>query len=112
MVAAVVTFLLVGGSAVIVGTVVYRAARGSQARAAHARDPDQDDYEEHTAWMRRLHDDGASAVEYGLLIAAVAVVIVGVAFGLGNVVKNAFKATSSTIQQCSPDPTPCNQPTP
>ncbi len=44
------------------------------------------------------NDDGASAVEYGLLIAAIAAVIVGIVFGLGTLVKNAFGDTSTCIQ--------------
>lgn len=42
-------------------------------------------------------DEGASAVEYGLLIAAIAAVIVGIVFGLGTLVKNSFSKTSSCI---------------
>jgi pilus assembly protein Flp/PilA len=46
----------------------------------------------------RIKDDrGASAVEYGLLVAAIAAVIVGIVFGLGTLVKNAFSKTSSCI---------------
>jgi Flp pilus assembly pilin Flp len=36
---------------------------------------------------RRLEDRGASAVEYGLMVAAIAAVIVGVTFGLGTLVQ-------------------------
>jgi len=42
-------------------------------------------------------DEGASAVEYGLLIAAIAAVIVGIVFGLGTLVKDNFSKTSSCI---------------
>jgi pilus assembly protein Flp/PilA len=42
-------------------------------------------------------DRGASAVEYGLLIAAVAAVVVGVAFGLGALVNTAFSKTCSSM---------------
>lgn len=44
-----------------------------------------------------LTDKGASAVEYGLLVAAIAAVIVGVVFGLGGVVKGAFSQTETCI---------------
>lgn len=48
--------------------------------------------------IRRFRkDDGASAVEYGLLVAAIAAVIVAVVFGLGSVVKDVFNKTSSCI---------------
>ena len=47
------------------------------------------------------HDEGASAVEYGLLVAAIAAVIVGVVFLLGGTVKNAFSKTNSCISNSS-----------
>jgi pilus assembly protein Flp/PilA len=46
---------------------------------------------------RRRHDRGASAVEYGLLVAAIAVVIVAVVFGLGVIVKDAFTKTTDCV---------------
>jgi pilus assembly protein Flp/PilA len=46
---------------------------------------------------RHARDRGASAVEYGLLVAAIAAVIVGVVFGLGTLVKDAFSHTCTTI---------------
>lgn len=42
-------------------------------------------------------DEGASAVEYGLLVAAIAAVIVGVVFVLGGRVRSAFSKTNSCI---------------
>jgi len=42
-------------------------------------------------------DDGASAVEYGLLVAAIAAVIVVVVFALGSVVKSKFSNTCHNI---------------
>jgi len=47
--------------------------------------------------LRNGRDRGASAVEYGLMVAAIAAVIVGIVFGLGTLVKNAFSKTSSCI---------------
>jgi pilus assembly protein Flp/PilA len=38
-------------------------------------------------------DEGASAVEYGLLVAAIAAVIVVIVFALGTKVKAAFQTT-------------------
>jgi pilus assembly protein Flp/PilA len=38
-------------------------------------------------------DEGASAVEYGLLVAAIAAIIILVVFALGGFVKGAFKTT-------------------
>jgi pilus assembly protein Flp/PilA len=43
-------------------------------------------------------DRGASAVEYGLLIAAIAAVIVAVVFGLGDLVRNTFVDTCTQIE--------------
>jgi pilus assembly protein Flp/PilA len=42
-------------------------------------------------------DEGASAVEYGLLVAAIAAVIVVIVFALGGLVKNKFKDTCDSI---------------
>ena len=43
------------------------------------------------------HDEGASAVEYGLLVAAIAALIVGVVFLLGGKVSSTFATTCSGI---------------
>jgi pilus assembly protein Flp/PilA len=71
--------------------------------------------------VRRIEDRGASAVEYGLMVAAIAAVIVGVTFGLGTLVKGAFSRTCSTmavgpaslgdpVKDCGADP-PVVEPT-
>ena len=53
------------------------------------------------AYLRKVsshaRDRGASAVEYGLMVAAIAAVIVGVVFGLGTLVQRAFSKTCSAI---------------
>ena len=54
-------------------------------------------------------DKGASAVEYGLLVALIAVVIAGAVWGLGNALSGRFKKVndcvssqaSSTTDNCS-----------
>jgi pilus assembly protein Flp/PilA len=59
---------------------------------------------------RRYRDDtGASAVEYGLLVAAVAAVTVIILFALGGAVRDMFSESCQTIDdkvaptaQCSP----------
>jgi pilus assembly protein Flp/PilA len=43
-------------------------------------------------------DDGASAVEYGLLVAAIAAVIVAVVFVVGGYVQGAFDDTCAGIE--------------
>jgi pilus assembly protein Flp/PilA len=43
-------------------------------------------------------DEGASAVEYGLLVAAIAAVIVFVVFALGNNNLDAFTTTNDAIE--------------
>ena len=50
--------------------------------------------------VRRHHknDEGASAVEYGLLVAAIAAVIVVVVFALGGLVKDKFNSTCNGIK--------------
>ena len=47
-------------------------------------------------------DEGASAVEYGLLIAAIAAVIVIIVFALGGVIHNVFSKTCSTVSAQTP----------
>jgi pilus assembly protein Flp/PilA len=42
-------------------------------------------------------DRGATAVEYGLMVAAIAAVIVGLVFGIGKLVSTAFSTTSHCI---------------
>ena len=46
---------------------------------------------------KNVADQGASAVEYGLMVAAIAAVIVGIGFGMGGVVKGAFSQTEDCI---------------
>jgi pilus assembly protein Flp/PilA len=73
------------------------------------------------AYVRNLRrhlksDEGASAVEYGLLVAAIAAVIVVVVFALGGLVNSKFKdtchnidtnggTTTGTTSQCDTAPT-------
>jgi pilus assembly protein Flp/PilA len=47
---------------------------------------------------RTRRDDGASAVEYGLLVALIAVVIAGTVVILGNALNSRFKEACSTVQ--------------
>ena len=59
---------------------------------------------------RAKNEDGASAVEYGLLVAAIAAVIVIIVFALGGIIKGAFQSTcdamktgpSTTSHTCTP----------
>jgi pilus assembly protein Flp/PilA len=46
---------------------------------------------------RSRNDEGATAVEYGLMVAAIAAVIVLVVFLLGGVVKDKFDKTCGAI---------------
>ncbi len=46
----------------------------------------------------RKNEDGASAVEYGLLVAAIAALIVIIVFALGGVVQDVFKDTCDKIK--------------
>jgi pilus assembly protein Flp/PilA len=47
--------------------------------------------------LARRNDDGASAVEYGLLVAGIAALIVAIVFLFGGVIKDVFKTTCDTI---------------
>ena len=46
----------------------------------------------------RKDETGASAVEYGLLVAAIAALIVLIVFALGGVVKDVFTNTCNSVQ--------------
>lgn len=48
--------------------------------------------------LRTTADKGASAVEYGLMVAAIAAVVVGTVFALGGFVKDAFDDTCSALR--------------
>jgi len=49
------------------------------------------------ARLAKMEERGASAVEYGLLIAGIAAVIVVAVMALGPIVKSAFKSTCDAI---------------
>jgi pilus assembly protein Flp/PilA len=53
----------------------------------------------HYMWAlrNRRNEEGATAVEYGLLVAAIAAIIVLVVFVLGKYVRGAFSKTCSAI---------------
>ncbi len=46
----------------------------------------------------RKDETGASAVEYGLLVAAIAALVVVIVFALGGVVKGVFTKSCTSIQ--------------
>lgn len=46
---------------------------------------------------RRKDEHGASAVEYGLLVAAIAALIVVIVFALGGIIRDVFTSTCQTI---------------
>jgi len=48
--------------------------------------------------VTRQGDDGASAVEYGLLVAAIAALVVIIVFALGGLVADVFKKTCDEIK--------------
>lgn len=52
----------------------------------------------HRAMAAKKSDEGASAVEYGLLVAAIAALIVVIVFALGGVVREVFSKTCSSVK--------------
>ena len=48
--------------------------------------------------INRRDEDGASAVEYGLLVAGIAALIVAVVFLFGGLIKNVFSNTCDKIK--------------
>jgi pilus assembly protein Flp/PilA len=51
------------------------------------------------ARIAKMDERGASAVEYGLLVAGIAAVIVAVVFLLGGTLKGVFQDTNTSIAQ-------------
>jgi pilus assembly protein Flp/PilA len=51
----------------------------------------------HRLAARRSDEKGASAVEYGLLVAAIAALIVVAVFGIGKVVSGSFSSTCTSL---------------
>ena len=51
------------------------------------------------ARFAKMDERGASAVEYGLLIAGIAALIVVVVFAFGGVIKNIFSQTCKSVGQ-------------
>lgn len=58
--------------------------------------------------MKARTEDGASAVEYGLLVAAIAALIVVIVFALGGLIRNVFTDTCNTIKTNSTSSGNCN----
>jgi len=46
----------------------------------------------------RRNQDGASAVEYGLLVAGIAALVVAIVFAFGGVIKGSFNKTCNSIK--------------
>ena len=57
---------------------------------------------------RKDREDGASAVEYGLLVAAIAAIIVIVVFALGGIVRDVFSNTCNDIDSRTTTTTTCS----
>jgi len=53
------------------------------------------------ARVAKMDERGASAVEYGLLIAGIAALIVVVVFAFGGVLSNVFNTTCDSVGQSS-----------
>ena len=53
------------------------------------------------ARVAKMDERGASAVEYGLLIAGIAALIVVVVFAFGGVIKNIFQKTCNSVGSSS-----------
>ena len=51
----------------------------------------------HLLSPRRRDDNGASAVEYGLLVAAIAAIIVVLVFAIGKLVQGGFSTTCTSM---------------
>jgi pilus assembly protein Flp/PilA len=54
--------------------------------------------------LRKRRDDGASAVEYGLLVALIALVIGGALWALGNSLNTKFDNTNNCVNSAAACP--------
>lgn len=54
--------------------------------------------------VTRTRDEGASAVEYGLLVAAIAALVVIIVFSLGTLVQEVFSDTCNEIKSKATGP--------
>ena len=64
-------------------------------------------------WVRRpesSEEDGASAVEYGLLLTGIAALIVAVVFLFGGAVSGLFDDTCDSLEAGSTNSIDCNRP--
>ncbi|HKK00784.1 MAG TPA: Flp family type IVb pilin [Desulfuromonadales bacterium] len=59
-------------------------------------------------WELAIDEEGATAVEYGLMVAAIAALIVGAVFTLGGYVNGAFTTVNTSLNG---NVTPNNAPT-
>jgi len=50
---------------------------------------------------RAKNETGASAVEYGLLVAGIAALVVAIVFVFGGIIKNSFQGTCNRVKQGS-----------
>ncbi len=57
--------------------------------------------------IHRHPQDGASAVEYGLLVAGIAALIVVVVFAFGGVIRDTFQSTCDTVASNQGSSTTC-----
>jgi pilus assembly protein Flp/PilA len=58
--------------------------------------------------LTRRDEDGASAVEYGLLVAGIAALIVAVVFLFGGMISNVFSNTCNKIKSSASLSTTCS----
>lgn len=71
--------------------------RDGTSRNAHEKRPPMTDFIRSLFPSVRRTEDGASAVEYGLLVAGIAALVVAVVFLLGGVVGDSFQDTCNAI---------------
>jgi pilus assembly protein Flp/PilA len=57
--------------------------------------------------LRKRRDEGASAVEYGLLVALIAVVIAGAVFALGQALNDRFTDANTCVAAADPTAADC-----
>jgi pilus assembly protein Flp/PilA len=59
----------------------------------------------------RMQDEGATAVEYGIMVALIAIVIIAAVFALGGTLSDNFQNVADCVENPGPDaPGDCSAP--
>jgi pilus assembly protein Flp/PilA len=81
-----------------IDTGVRGRARSSMASCAGRRTMEKELVVRHLVWNFLGNEQGATAIEYGLIAAGIAVAIIATVFGLGTSLNSTFGTVSSSLK--------------